>query len=366
VLSLEAAGASVSVVPVDVADHAAMAALIEGVERSQAPLRGIIHAAGDLRQCPVDQLDRAILQAMLRPKIGGALVLHELTQKLDLDFFVLFSSTAAVWGAAGWAHYGAGNAALDALAHVRRRQGLPGLSVNWGTWATMRVFSPEERAQVERFGLRPMQTEEALAALGAVLGGAAPQRVVAAVDWGKLRSAFEARRPLPLLRELDTQIPKSHVKPRAARPGKDLLLEQLASAAPAERLAILAEHVAGHVGKALGLDARAVDHNRGFFDMGMDSLTSAELRRSLEARLGHALPATLVFNYPTVAALAAHLAAGILPLLGLPVEATAETVPFATSSAEWRADEAVSDEADARPSEGDLLARLRSKLQKLR
>jgi acyl carrier protein len=314
----------------------------------------------------VGQLDRAILQAMLRPKIGGAFVLHTLTQKRELDFFVLFSSTAAVWGAAGWAHYAAGNAALDALAYVRRRRGLPGLSVNWGTWATMRAFSPEERMQVERFGLQPMQAEDALAALGAVLGGASPQRVVAAVDWERLRNALEARRRLPMLMEIGNPTIASHGEPRAVRPGKDLLLEQLASAAPPERLAILAEHVAGNVGKALGLDARTVDHNRGFFDMGMDSLTSAELRRSLQTCLGHALPATLAFNYPTVTALAAYLAAEVLPLLGLPVDATGESGPVAISPAAPPADAEGVGETDARLSEGDLLARLRRKLQKLR
>jgi acyl carrier protein len=92
------------------------------------------------------------------------------------------------------------------------------------------------------------------------------------------------------------------------------LLRQLDSAPPSERRALLTAHVRLHLAKVLGLKpSDPIDLDRGFFDLGMDSLTSAELRNRLQASLGRPLPATLAFDYPTGNALIGHLSKLLSP-----------------------------------------------------
>src|SRR5262249_47952251 len=129
-----AAGASVQVVQADVARAGDAARLVEACQ-AQAPLRGVIHAAGVLDDGVLDRQTAGRFARVMAPKVYGAWHLHELTRELPLGFFVLFSSMAAVLGSAGQTNSAAANACLDALAHHRRAQGLPGLSINWGPWA---------------------------------------------------------------------------------------------------------------------------------------------------------------------------------------------------------------------------------------
>ena len=314
---IEALGAAVTVVAADVADAAAMAALFRRFGDGLPPLRGVVHAAVAMSALPVRDLSAAAVRAMLRAKVGGGWVLHTLTAGLDLDFFVLFSSTTALWGARDLAHYAAANQFLDALAHLRRAAGLPALAVDWGTWDEMRVASLDERAAVAQFGLHPLPAAAALDALGELLAAPAPTQVaIAAVDWGVLKPAYEARRPRPFLSRVGGRPPAS---PSAGAPGapRSDLLERIAAAPPEARRDVLAAHVRTEVALALGRDpARPIDPDQGLFDLGMDSLMSVELKSRLEAGVGRPLPSTLTFNYSTIAALTDYLATQVLELNG--------------------------------------------------
>src|SRR5208282_3620399 len=142
----------------------------EQVRNEAPPLRGIIHAAAEITGRTLQEMKLEDLQAGLRAKVAGTWVLHELTQALDLDFFVLFSSTTSLLGSRYLAHYAAANQFLDAMAHYRRALGKPALTINWGIWEQVRTDSAngqpaeeEIRAQaaagqpsVEQFGLRRM------------------------------------------------------------------------------------------------------------------------------------------------------------------------------------------------------------------
>ncbi|MEK7382099.1 MAG: SDR family oxidoreductase, partial [Elusimicrobiota bacterium] len=163
---IEASGATVTVISADVSDRARMTQVFEQFGKVLPPLRGLVHAAAALSSWPVKDMPPEALQAMLRPKVTGTWILHELTAKMELDFFVLFSSTTALWGSRALAHYAAANQFLDSFAHFRRSLGLPALSLNWGTWEERRAASAEERQEVAQFGLNTMPSAQALEVLG--------------------------------------------------------------------------------------------------------------------------------------------------------------------------------------------------------
>ncbi|MGH2368906.1 MAG: acyltransferase domain-containing protein, partial [Chloroflexota bacterium] len=134
--ALARAGATCACPAADVADRAHLAGVLEQITRGgHLPLRGVIHAAGVVEPSLIADLDAESIERMLRPKMGGAMLLDELLASTPLDFFVLFSSFAAWLASPRLAAYAAANAGLDALAQRRRAQGRPALCVNWGFWA---------------------------------------------------------------------------------------------------------------------------------------------------------------------------------------------------------------------------------------
>ena len=309
--ALEALGATVQVASADVGDLRQMEGLLEQLGRTATPLRGVVHAAAASAVLPIQEMDLDALDAALRPKVLGGWILHRLTRSLPLDFFVLFSSTATVWGASGLAHYAAANQFLDALAHHRRSLGLPALVIDWGTWDEGRAASPEMRRWATRHGLLGMPSELALAALEQLLERGEGHKVVAAVDWSVLKPLHEAKRRRPLLERIQTAEPAT-APGQAARPR---LLQRLEDAPPAARRQVLLAHVQDEVARILRLPPSApIDPSQGFFQIGMDSLTSIELKNRLQTALGRPLPTTLAFDHPTAEALADFLVKHVLQL----------------------------------------------------
>jgi NAD(P)-dependent dehydrogenase (short-subunit alcohol dehydrogenase family)/aryl carrier-like protein len=145
---LAATGAMVEVIAADIADADAVAQLVARC----TDLRGIVHAAGVLDDRLVSSQTPARFTHVFRPKADGAWLLHQATQGLALDFFVAFSSVAALVGNAGQANYAAANGFLDGLMQARRAMGLPGLSINWGPWAEVGMAAGLERA-LQRQGM---------------------------------------------------------------------------------------------------------------------------------------------------------------------------------------------------------------------
>jgi SAM-dependent methyltransferase/acyl carrier protein/NAD(P)-dependent dehydrogenase (short-subunit alcohol dehydrogenase family) len=290
----------------DVADAECMGQLFSRFGRDLPAIAGVFHVAAHLDARPIAALDSLAVREMMRPKASGAWVLHQLTKDLPLDCFVLFSSTTALWGAQGLAHYAAANQFLDALAQRRHAAGLPALSVNWGTWAAMRLASDEARELYASAGLERMSAPGALAMLDAALAIDAPQATIAAVNWDLLKPVYEARRARPFFSEVGV-LPDRRTK-QATREAKLDEAWTFEDVPEAERKEILGERVRSEVAAVLGLgNAADVDPTRGLFDLGMDSLMAVELRARLQKRAGCALPSTLTFNYPNAAALTQFL-----------------------------------------------------------
>ncbi|HEY0936303.1 MAG TPA: beta-ketoacyl synthase N-terminal-like domain-containing protein, partial [Trebonia sp.] len=247
-------------------------------------------------------------------KAAAAAHLDELTAGLDLDAFVLFSSTAGMLGGAGQGNYAAANAYLDALAENRRGRGLPALSVAWGPWSGGGMASSSEatRARLRRGPMPPLATDLAIRALGQALNGGDTVLAVMNVDWAQLTAtaALGDLRQVPLVRELPEL---AQLAAAPAAPVSDLAAA-LAGLTPARQQRLLTDLVRDQAAAVLGhSSAGPVEAGRNFSDLGFDSLTAVELRNRLGAATGLPLPATLVFDYPTASVLARHLRAELSP-----------------------------------------------------
>jgi acyl carrier protein len=229
--------------------------------------------------------------------------LHDLTRSLRLEFFVLFSSAASIWGGRDQGHYAAANQFLDAVAHERRACGLPATSINWGLWAEGGMSTPEADEQFQSVGLRPMPTDMALLAIDRLIQASGAQRTVAWVDWSLFKPVYEARGARRLLEAIPSG------SPRRALAGAPELRKRLDEAPPAEARKLLLDLVTAHVTRVLGFaSGESPAPDRGFFDLGMDSLMAMQLMRGLGELLGQVLPTVLAFEQPNIASLAAHLA----------------------------------------------------------
>ncbi|WP_426569921.1 SDR family NAD(P)-dependent oxidoreductase [Streptomyces canus] len=310
---LTAHGADVVIAACDTADREALSRLLDGIPAAH-PLTAVVHTAGVLDDGTLQSLTPERLDTVLRPKIDAARHLHALTADLDLDAFVLFSSLAGTVGAPGQANYAAANAYLDALALHRHSLGLPATSLAWGLWAEgsgmTGHLTEADLARLSRDGIAPMGSEQGLALFDAALATGRPVLVPAALDFTGLRAKREEGTLPPLFHHL-----VRGARPAAAgdAPGGGSLQERLATLAPADQDRTLLELVRGVVAVVLGHDeADAVAPDRPFSELGFDSLKGVELRNRLNAASGLRLPATLVFDHPSVAELVGFLRTELL------------------------------------------------------
>ncbi|KIF71644.1 hypothetical protein HY68_28755, partial [Streptomyces sp. AcH 505] len=310
---LEELGARVTIAGCDAADHDALADLLATVP-DDAPLTAVFHTAGVVADSVVDALTADNLTPVLRSKVVSALNLHQLTADLDLSAFVLFSSTAGVFGAAGQGNYAAANAYLDTLAEYRRAHGLTALSVAWGPWAGsgMVADAAEIESRVRRGGFEPLAPEPAVRALFQAVEHDDTAVAIADIDWSRFRTAFAATRPLPFIADLP-EIRQAAVAAAGTASGEPELRRRLAELPEAERGRHMLDLLRAQVAAVLGhSDARNIEDDRAFRDLGFDSLTTLELRNSLSAVTGLTLPASLVYDLPTPNEMAEFLLAELL------------------------------------------------------
>jgi acyl transferase domain-containing protein/SAM-dependent methyltransferase/NAD(P)-dependent dehydrogenase (short-subunit alcohol dehydrogenase family) len=301
VRAITAIGARIIPLAGDVADEASMTAAFACLA-AEPPLRGVMHAAAEFGSAPIGVA--ADMHGTLAAKIDGTILLEHLTRGMDLDFLMLFSSAASVLGAANYAQYAAANAFLDATAAAAHLEGRRVLAANWGAWEA----SAAKERELREGGLLPMPAQLALDALGAVLTSDDTQRVVGRFDWAVLKPLLEARHPRPLLAHVGTTQATPSADRSADEAARAGLVARLAHASVEMRAAILADFVRHEVAVVLGLPVdEPIAAEMGFFDLGMDSLTSLELTRRLERGAGRSLPSTLPFNYPSIRAVSEFL-----------------------------------------------------------
>ncbi|HLJ16215.1 MAG TPA: SDR family NAD(P)-dependent oxidoreductase [Bryobacteraceae bacterium] len=328
---LQKAGAEVMAAQVDVTDIDRLAACLERIDR-QAPLRGIIHGAGTLDDGTLVQQNWIRFSRVLGPKVLGAWNLHALTREMPLDFFVFFSSIAGLTGSRGQANHAAANAFLDTFAHYLQARRVPALSIDWGPWSGIGAAAEmvrRDRLEMDKQGRQSVSPAQGLEIFAHLLAGTAVQAGVLPVDWSK---NFESAKEIPpFFSELigpaapaATPEPEQHVR----------FSQRLERTPPEERSDMLIQLLRSVTAKVLGtrtLDT--LDQQRGFMELGLDSLMAIEFRNHLVNLLERQLPATLLFDYPTLSSLARYLAEDVFgagssnpnpasesPLQGLPRE----------------------------------------------
>jgi acyl transferase domain-containing protein len=327
---IEAAGAQVRCFAADAGDAAALQRVLDTLAREMAPLRGVVHAAGTLDDGIALRQDWPRCAAVLHNKAQAARHLHAATRTLPLDFFVMYSAAGLLLGAPGQCAYAAANAELDALARLRRAQGLPALSVAWGVWgqggmATQLAAGGHDPWR-ER-GLAPIEPAHGLEQLAQLLREGAVHAAVLPIDWPRFIATLPAGVDPAFFEDVvpgRASVPT--VEPQAA---PATVLSRLQALPAGQRAAALAAHLVERALHVLGLDAGTpVDPKTPLKDLGLDSLMAVELRNALTRSIGRPLSATLLFDYPTLAALTAHL----MRLLGLDEPAPAEAAAIDTAA----------------------------------
>ncbi|MFD8095028.1 type I polyketide synthase [Streptomyces solisilvae] len=309
---LVGAGARVRIVACDVADRDAVAGLLDAAPED-APLSAVVHTAGVLDDGVLTALTPERMDAVFRPKVDGALHLHELTRELELSAFVLFSSAAGTFGSSGQGNYAAANAYLDALAQHRAAQGLPATSLGWGMWSqdagmTAQLGDTDHR-RLARDGLTALSAAEGMELFDTALRTGEPTVLPIKLDLGALRAQAATGSVPPLLRGLVPQPRQPRQQARSAHGhDADALTARLAGAGSADRQAILLDLVRQEAAYVLGYTSVGrIGPDAAFTDVGFDSLTVIEPRDRLLARTALRLPATFAFDFPTPQTLADHL-----------------------------------------------------------
>ena len=316
---LETNGVAVKTVQGDIADPQVAS---EAVQMAGDDLRGVWHAAGVLENASIERQSWDVVHSVLKPKLDGAWNLHLMTVAKHLEFFVLFSSWASIDGAPGQINHSAANAFLDGLAHFRRANALPALSVNWGAWGDVGSAAGEKvQRQLARSGVEALLPADALETLRLALALPDCQIAIAAIRWHQYLAQRKGNSSFyeSLVSEynfragVQTKRNDSISADRFGDASEDVvngstLLEEIRALPAIARGAALIRKVAGVVRKTLGIrEDEEIDPDLPLSDLGMDSLLAIELRNTLAGLFHRQFPSTILFDHPTLRTLAGYL-----------------------------------------------------------
>jgi len=311
---LEKAGVRVVIRRCDVSNREEVAELLSAIRRDLPPLRGVFHLAGVLDDGLLREQTRERFDRVMAAKVLGAWNLHELTREQPVDVFVLFSSAAALLGSPGQGNYAAANAFLDALAHHRRWEKRPALSVNWGAWSEVGMAAERIDAEAERWsaaGIGWIEPAQGLHTLEELLVDDRIQAGVLPLYWPKFLSRIPPGGEPAWLADIARDA-RMAAAPGAVAP---TLLEELNHVTPAERRELVLTYLRKHAARVLAMDdASLPDPRRTLNELGFDSLTAVEFASRVSLSIGQYLNPALLFDHPTLERLAGYVVRDVLQL----------------------------------------------------
>ena len=297
------------VLQADVSDYQQFAVAFAQARAWHGNIKGAIHSAGTLDDALITNQTWQKFANVMKAKVKGAWNLHALTQDLNLDFFVLYSSAASLLGSPGQANHCAGNSFMDSLAAYRHNLNLPALSINWGVWSEIgAAVRHQAEKHVDDKGVTWIPPKDGLELLERLMCEPAEvgQVGVVPLDWSLFEQQLKAMQYPPYFAKLRDARASSAVGSASARQakGKDWLAA-LNGAASSERIAMLVEYLTEKVADALGADsADSVDVETPINDLGFDSLMAMDLVADFNAQLGVKLPSSKLFQNPSINQLA--------------------------------------------------------------
>ncbi|HEY2343847.1 MAG TPA: beta-ketoacyl reductase [Chthoniobacteraceae bacterium] len=325
VADLRDRGADVQVVAADIGTPNDVDRLFTEIKRGENPLRGVFHLAMVIDDTPLASLTPERMLSVFGPKAQGAWLLHEVTRKMKLDCFVMFSSVSSIFGNPAQGNYSAANAFIDSLAHHRQALGLPALTVNWGVLGGEGYVARNERVAdfLARQGTMAISPSEATSLLESFLRAGSAQVIAIRVDWSKWRQFFRGMQANPLLERIFAALGSEE----STGSTKDWR-SRIDAAAPSEKQAVISQAVREAVGSVLRVKPDSLRDDQPLTDLGLDSLMGVEIESSLEATIGVALPPTSLVRARTIGQIALLIANHI----GGPAPGTAEPIPVAATA----------------------------------
>ncbi|NEP12052.1 MAG: alpha/beta fold hydrolase, partial [Symploca sp. SIO2C1] len=309
---LEQLEVQVKVLSADISIESDVINILEQIQTSLPPLRGIIHAAGVLDDGVLQQMNWERFTKVMAPKVSGTWNLHQLTNNLSLDFFVCFSSMSSLMGSPGQGNYATANAFMDALAHYRNKMGLPGLSINWGAWSesgmATRVAS-EHQNRLKTAGISSISPEQGIQVLEQLVHNQSTAQVgVLPADWSVLAKQISSAKPSSLLLEL-LQQEALHQQPALKQQTEQKILDELKAAPTTEHHNILQNYLKSLVAKSLGISAGKIPTDVNLIELGLDSLMSMEVVNQLSRDLNFIIYPREFYERPKINSLTQYLLA---------------------------------------------------------
>jgi acyl transferase domain-containing protein/aryl carrier-like protein len=306
---LEKLGATIHLAAVDVADEEQLSTFLNDYAREGWPtIRGVIHTAGVVQDELLLRMTSETFQRVLRPKVRGGWLLHYLLKDYPLDFFTLFSSTGSVIASLGQGNYAAANAFLDALAHHRRSQGLPAMSIGWGPWSIGMV----EQLNLEQFytrrGIELITPEVGTQILARLTGQRPAQLTVINANW-KLARETSPVGVLPLMfSQLEEQTDETTTDKTSSDDG---WIQQLSSIDSGERQTFLSERLQEMVARVLQLDVSQFNSQESLTSLGIDSMMAIEVKHRIAASVKVDVSVLELLQGVTIAQLTTRLLASL-------------------------------------------------------